>query len=118
MSKSSSKVSNENKQGMFFRLKHAQKWILGLELRKSASESALPRYHMYQFSGKTDNFDFLSPNLPQKKFWGQNFQDISPDSESAPLRYHVCQFSDKTDIFHFFSPNLPKHRFRVRNSES
>ena len=26
------------------------------------------RYHVYQFSGKTDNFDFLDPNLPKMDF--------------------------------------------------
>ena len=29
------------------------------------SESALPRYHVYQFSVKMDNFDFFDPNLPK-----------------------------------------------------
>ena len=45
------------------------------------SESALPRYHVYQFSVKTDNFDFFGPNLPKKKiriwnseneYWNKN----------------------------------------------
>ena len=29
---------------------------------------------MYQFPGKTGNFDFLGPNLPKNGFWDQNFQ--------------------------------------------
>ena len=43
------------------------------------SESAHPRYQVHQFSGKTDNFDFLIPNLPKKRFWGRNFKLVSLD---------------------------------------
>ena len=70
---------------------------------------------MCQFSGKTDNFDFLSPNLPKNGFWGRNFKNLSLDSESASLRYYVHQFSDKTDNFEFLGPNLPKNGFWGRN---
>ena len=59
------------------------------------------RYHVYQFSDKTDNFEFLGPNLPKNGFWGQNFKNLSLDLESASLRYYVYQFSDKTDNFGF-----------------
>ena len=27
------------------------------------------RYHVYQFSDKTDNFEFLGPNVPKNGFW-------------------------------------------------
>ena len=39
-------------------------------------ESASLRYHVYQFSDKTNNFDFLSPNLPKigVKILGSKFQ--------------------------------------------
>ena len=70
---------------------------------------------MYQFSDKTDNFEFLGPNLPKNRFWGQNFKNLSLDSESASLRYYVYQFSDKTDNFEFLDPNLPKNGFWGRN---
>ena len=52
---------------------------------------------MYQFSDKTGNFEFLSPNLLKKNFWGRNFKNLSVDSESASLRYYVYQFSDIRD---------------------
>ena len=58
------------------------------------------------FSGKTDNFDFFGPNLPQKGFWGRDFKNLSPDLESALPRYHECQFSVKTGNFKFFSLNM------------
>ena len=115
MSKNSSKVSNENKQGMLFWPKPAQNWFWGQNLD---SEPALPWYHECQFSDKTDNFDFFSPNFPKNELWGQNFKSLSPDSELAPPRYHVCQFSGKIDRFDFFSPNLPKNQFRVENSKN
>ena len=65
---------------------------------------------MCQFSGKTDNFEFLVPNLPER-----NFKTLSPDSESAPPRYHVCEFSIKMDSFKFFGLNLGKLSSYVRH---
>ena len=35
---------------------------------------------MYQFSDKTDNFDFLGPNLPKNGFWGRNFKNLTGDT--------------------------------------
>ena len=58
-----------------------------------SSESKSLRYYVYQFSDKTNNFEFLGPNLPKNGFWGRNFKNISPDSESAFPRYHVYLFS-------------------------
>ena len=63
---------------------------------------------MCQSSDKTDNFVFLSPNLPKNGFWGWNFKNLSLDSESLPPRYHVGQFSVKMDKFQFFGLNLEK----------
>ena len=63
---------------------------------------------MCQFSDKTDNFDFLSPNLPKNGFWGQNFKNLSQDSESTPPTYLVSQVSVKMDNFEFFGLNLGK----------
>ena len=71
---------------------------------------------MRQFSDKTDNFDFLGPNLPKNEFWGQNFKNL--DLESASLRYYVHQFLNKTDNFEFLGPDLPKNGFWVRNSKN
>ena len=47
-------------------------------------ESASLTYYMHQFLDKTDNFEFLGPNLPKNEFWGQNFKNLSLDLESAP----------------------------------
>ena len=66
------------------------------------------RYHVCQFSGKANNFDFFDPNLPKNKFWGWDFKNLSADSRSAPSRDHVCQFSVKINNFEFFGLNLRK----------
>ena len=63
---------------------------------------------MYQFLDKTDNFEFLGPNLIKNRLWGQNFRNPSLDSESASLTYYEYQFSNKTDNFEFLGPNLGK----------
>ena len=55
---------------------------------------------------------FFGPDFPKNGFWGQNFENLTPDSDSALPRYHLCQFSGKTDYFDF-SPNFPKSGFRV-----
>ena len=63
---------------------------------------------MHQFSDKTDNFEFLGPNLPKNQFWDPNFKNLSLDLESTPPIYHLCQFSVKIDNFCFFGLNLGK----------
>ena len=65
-------------------------WGRNFEKLNPDTESAPPRYHVWQFSGKTDNFDFFGPNLPKNAFWGHNFKILSLDSESAPPIYHKC----------------------------
>ena len=75
------------------------------------------RYHVYQFSDKTDIFDLLGPNLPRNGFWGQNFKNLNLDLESA-LRYYVYQFSDKTSNFEFLGSEFQKSKsgFRINTS--
>ena len=71
--------------------KFAQKWILRSKFQKSKSGfgSVSLIYYECQFSDKKDNFEFLTPNLPKNKFWGQNFKNLSLDSDLASLRYYV-----------------------------
>ena len=60
---------------------------LGLEIQKTNVEigiSTSSRYHVRQFSGKTNNSDFFGPNLPKNGFLGRNFKNVRTDSESAP----------------------------------
>ena len=52
---------------LLFRTDIAQKLILGRNFRDFSPdlESAPPRYHVCQFSVKTDNFEFFGRNLGQ-----------------------------------------------------
>ena len=104
-------ISKQNKQLRLFWPKFAQKnWFCGQNFKNLSpeSESVSPRYHLGQFSDKTDNFNFLSPNWPKNWFWGWNFEILSLDLESAPPIYHECQFSGKRDNFEIFGLNLGK----------
>ena len=60
---------------------------------------------MCQFSSKTNNFDFLGPNLPKNGFCGRNFKNLSLGSESE---YDECPVLVKIDNFGFFGLNLGK----------
>ena len=80
--------------------KFSQKWISVLKFKNlMEQESAYLRYYVHQFLDKSDNFEFLGPNLPINRFWGQNFKNLSLDLESRPPIDHVCQFSVKIDYF-------------------
>ena len=57
MSKNSREVSNENKLGT--NLPKNRFWGRNFENQNPDLESALPRYHVCQFSGKRDKFDFF-----------------------------------------------------------
>ena len=69
---------------------------------------------MCQFSGKTNSFDFFSPNLLKNRFRVGNSEIIN-EIRIASSIYHVCQFSVKINNFEFFDPNLSKKEFRVGN---
>ena len=85
-------------------------WLCGrnFKILSTESESASPRYHVCQFSGKTNNFSFFSQNLPKNWFWDQNFEILSLDLEPATPIYHENQFSGKTDNFEILGLNLRK----------
>ena len=63
---------------------------------------------MQQFSDKTNNFEFLGPNLPKNEFWGRNFKNLNLDLDSTLPIYHVYQFAVKMDKFEVFGLNLEK----------
>ena len=61
---------------------------------------------MYQFSDKTDTFDFLGPNLPKNGFWGRNFKKLNLDSEPASLRYLGAPIFRQNRQLRLFGPKL------------
>ena len=83
---------------------------LGFEIQKTNVGIRISIFEI-PFSDKTDNLEFLGPNLPTNGFWSQHFKNPSLDSESASLTYCEYQFSNKTDNLEFLGPNLPKDGF-------
>ena len=81
-------------------------------------ESASSICHVYQFSGKKDNFDFFGPNLPKNGFWGRNFKNLNPYLESALLRYHVYQFQLKWTTLTFLAQICPKRKLGFEIQET
>ena len=110
MSKSSSKVSNENKRNVFLAQTCLKMDFEGLNFKNLTPdlEPALPRYHVCQFSGKTNNFDFFSPNLLENEFWCQNFKKLSPNLESEPLDIMCDNFQAKRTSLNFLSQTCLK----------
>ena len=103
-------IFRKNGQLWHFQPKFAQNgfWDRNFKNLSPDWESVLPRYHVYQFLVRTDNFDILDPNLPKNEFWGRNFRNLSPDLESALPRFQVYQFSLKMDNFDISGPNSTK----------
>ena len=88
-----------NRQLWMFRPKFAQKWILRSKFQKSKSGFRIIILGILQFSEKTDNFEFLGPNLPKNGIWHRNFQNLSLVSELTSPIYRMWQFSVKMDNF-------------------
>ena len=42
------------------------------------------------------------------RFWGEKFENVTPDSESAPPKYHVYQFWSKTETALTFRPKFAR----------
>ena len=62
---------------------------------------------MYQFSGKTDNFEFLGQSLAKNRFLGLKFQK-SKSGFGISIHEILCvPISDKKGNFEFLGPNLP-----------
>ena len=81
----------------------SKKWWLGtfdLGLPKNgfSVEPASSRYHVYQFLGKTNNFDIFGPSLSKNGFWGRNFKNLSLNLESTRPRYLVQRWGCWRDL--------------------
>ena len=68
---------------------------LWFEIQKTnvGIRTSILEIHVCQYSDRTDNFDFLGPNLSKNGLLGKNFKNLSLDSESASPQYHVSQFT-------------------------
>ena len=63
-------IFRQNGQIWLFWPKFGQNVVFGLIFRKQKlkKESESTRYHVYQFSDKTEKFDFFVSNLPEMDF--------------------------------------------------
>ena len=75
------------------------------------------RYHVYQFSDKTDYFEFLGPNLPKIGFWGQNLKSLKSGFGISVLEIIFAPIfrQNRQDNFEYLGSNLPKIGFWGRN---
>ena len=79
------------------------------------SKSALSRYHMCKFSGKTDNFHFFRPNWPENGFRVENQEKKSWNKNQHPRN---TSFQAKRIILTFSAQIYPKMDFGVGISKS
>ena len=74
-------------------------------------ESASLRYSVHQFSDKTENFEYLDPNLPKNGFWGLN---LKVWIRNQHLWDTMCtNFQTKQTTFTFWAQICPKMDFGV-----
>ena len=64
---------------------------------------------MHQFSDKTDNFEFLVPNLPKNGFWDCNFKSKSGFGISSSNIPCVPIFSQNGQLFGLNFGKLPNY---------
>ena len=88
-----------------FRPKFVQKFSLESKFHSVDLESSLPRYHMCQFSGKTDNFEFFHLNLRKfpndmSNFGSNNIEVVAKNSVEAEMSWVEVssQFSNTLEI--------------------
>ena len=70
---------------------------------------------MYQFPDKMDKFEFLGPNLPKNRFWGQKCQKSKSGFGISILEILAAPI---TNNFEILGPNLPKNGFWDQNFEN
>ena len=84
-------------------------WGRNFEILTPDSESAIPKYHVCQLSGKTDNFDFLA-QICQKMNFG-----VKSRFGIRTYKIPCVPIFKQNGHFDFF---LPKNGFTVGNSEN
>ena len=87
-------IFRQNGQLSLFWAKFAQKCILGKNFKNLSVglESAPPRYHVCQFSGKIDNFEFFHLNLEKLPnyiwyFGSNNVDGVAKNSVEAKMSW-------------------------------
>ena len=78
-----------------------------IEIRINIFEILYAYVRVFQFSGKTNSFDFFSPNLSKNGF--------RVGSSKNYYQKKNQQYLVKMNNFEFFGPNLSKKGFRIGN---
>ena len=71
------------------------------------------RYHVYQFSDKTANFEYLGPNLPKTGYSDRNSKNLNLDSNQHPWGIMCTNFQKKGTTLNFRAQICPKIDFGV-----
>ena len=93
-------------------------WSHNFKILRPYSESATLRYHMFQFSGKTNSFGFFSPNYPKNGFRIGNSENSCRNKNQYPRDIMCTNFPAKWTTLKFLAQIWPKNGFRVENSEN
>ena len=104
-----------NWRNQVFRLKFVQKMDLGLKFEKTNIEIRINIFEILcvyvlacQFSGKTNSFDFFSPNLPKNGFRIGNSENYCRNNNQHP-QYTMCaNFQSKWTTLDFSAQICPE----------
>ena len=72
---------------------------------------------MYQFSGKTNNFNFFDPNLPKNGFRAGNSENKCRNKNQNPRDTMYVNFQTKRTALIFLVQICPKINFGVGMSK-
>ena len=70
-------------------------WSHNFKILRPYSESATLRYHMFQFSGKTNSFGFFSANFPKNAFRIGNSENSCRNKNQHPRDIMCTKFPAK-----------------------
>ena len=96
------------------------KMDLGLAIQKTIARIriSISIYHVCQFSGKANSFDFFSPNLPKNGFRVGNSKNCCRTKNQHP-RYTMCaNFESKWTTSNFSAEICPKKDLGLETEKS
>ena len=89
-----------------------------IEIRINIFEILCVYVRVCQFSGKTNSFDFFSPNLPKNGFRVGNSRNYCRNKNQHP-RYTMCaNFQSKWKTFNFSAQICPKQDLGLETEKS
>ena len=83
-------------------------WSHNFKNLRPYSDSATLRYHIFQFSGKTNNFGFFSPNFPKNGLRIGNSENSCRNKNQHPRDIMCTSFPAKWTTLKFLAQICPK----------